>query len=224
MNKLGVIAAGSALIGAALGAAGTYFALKRKFDERLEAEIASFKESYTATPKYPHFDEISGVEGPDEDSSEEEEAGHKESSSIDGGSVEVEKVAYHKMAENYRKSDISEASAEEEEDEDMAEYVGPGDDAVSTDDPVADGDISIITVEQFEDDNHHQKTSLIYFTENDTLCNEFNEEIIDDREMLVGDILGGLHLEEEGIIYIRNNKAYVDYEVDVVFDSWESES
>lgn len=224
MNKLGVIAAGSALIGAALGAAGTYFALKRKFDERLEAEIASFKESYTATPKYPHFDEISGVEGPDEGSSEEEETGHKESSSIDGGSVEVKKVAYHKMAENYRKGDISEASAKEEEDEDMAEYVGPGDDAVSTDDPVADGDISIITVEQFEDDNRHQKTSLIYFTENDTLCNEFNEEILEDREMLVGDILGGLHLEEEGIIYIRNNKAYVDYEVDVVFDSWESES
>lgn len=214
-----VIFAGGAVIGSVVGILGTYFAIKKRFDERLEAEIAAFKESYTATPKYPHFDEISGVEGPEEDS--ESTLGHKESSSIDDGPTKTEKIAYHKMAENYRKP-IVEPEEEDEEDED-AEMVGPGDDAASTDDPVADGDISIITVEQYEDDNHHEKTNLIYFVENNTLCDEFNEEI-EDRELLVGDILEGLHPEEEGIIYVRNNKAYVDYEIDIIMDAWENEN
>lgn len=214
MNK-GIIFALGGLTGAAAGVVGTYFYMKKLVDKRIQEEVEAYKATYTGR-SLPHFDEISGVTDPDDIPEELKAPTTRHKSSIGDKPVAVDKVAYHKMTENYSKP-------VPEEEDDMAENEHPVDDVVASEDNVADGDISIITVEQFEDDNHHEKVNLIWFTENNVVADEFNEEI-EDRELLLGDALDGLNPQEEGIIYVRNNKAYVDYEIDVVFDSWESET
>lgn len=219
MNR-GLIFAGGALIGAAAGCVGTYFYMKKLVDKQVSDEVEAFKASYDGH-KRPHFEELDtgGITTVEQEMSEQRVLRHK--SSIDNGPVKIKKKAYHKIAASYAKpSDILDEEEEEMPNEEL--NAAPEEDLAATVDTVPDGDISIITVEQFEDDNHHEKTSLIWFTENNVITDEFNAEV-EDRELLLGDVLDGLKPSEEGFIYVRNNKAYVDYEIDVIFDSWEPE-
>lgn len=217
MNK-GIIFALGSLVGAASGIVGTYIYMKRLVDQRIQEEVEAYKASYGARP-LPHFDEISGVVDPDDIPDLVQAPTERHKSSIGDKPTKIDKVAYHKLAANYSKT----IPDDEKEEAELAEAEHPIDDVVASEDNVADGDISIITVEQYEDDNHHEKTNLIWFVENNVICDEFNEEV-EDRELLLGDVLDGMKPEEECILYVRNNKAYVDYEIDIVFDSWEPEN
>lgn len=72
----------------------------------------------------------------------------------------------------------------------------------------------IISVEEFEEMNGNEKISLTYFMEDDVLMS-CDDSVLDNGMMLVGgaENLEELENSEDGIIYIRNDKAGCDYEI-----------
>ena len=64
----------------------------------------------------------------------------------------------------------------------------------------------------YADDNRNGQESLFYYTENDTLANA-NDEVVENRELIVGDWLENPEWDESGVMYIRNPTLHVDYEV-----------
>lgn len=70
----------------------------------------------------------------------------------------------------------------------------------------------IIDAAQFASDRSLDKITLTYYVNADLVCEE--EEEIDDVEAAIGtDFKNHFHDDEEGVVYVRNEKLGVDYEV-----------
>lgn len=74
----------------------------------------------------------------------------------------------------------------------------------------------VISIEQFSEENDHYDKSTIYFYEDDETLADENEEIIQD----ILSVIGGSALSSFGcgsgdreIVYVRNDKMEIDYEV-----------
>lgn len=219
MNK-GIACALSFIGGAASAGAGVYIYMKKWADKRLAAEVENFKANYKARPKYPVVDDIPEtiVAKGEEDASER----HNETrskSSISDGPVNVEKMAYHKMASNYTKSEADLAADDEEE---------QVEDSPSEEDNMGgDDDIRIISLEQFEDDDEYEKVTLDWFLDGDTLVDEFADVVDDEsRAACLGDVLDSVRSElptdvNGHLIFIRNGKNRSDYQITVLWDSFQ---
>jgi hypothetical protein len=74
----------------------------------------------------------------------------------------------------------------------------------------------VITTEQFaEEMEHYDKLTIYYYDKDDTLTDE-NEEIITDVAAIIGDIglsSFGDEFDEPEVVYVRNEKMEIDYEV-----------
>ena len=74
----------------------------------------------------------------------------------------------------------------------------------------------IITVHQFDDENRwHEKKSLWFYEKDDTVADE-EEKIVDDPCALIGFealLSFGQGSEDSDVVYVRNSKLGVDYEV-----------
>lgn len=211
MTNNGYLAIGIAVgtvIGAGAGVAITYFSMKKKCEERISEEIEAFKEEYKASPRYPHFDDL------DSGTVESKSEHHKTiaSSSLDGGPVSIERTAYHKIASNYKKN----------LDEVIAESESPSDDDPDDEDAnEGNDDIFIMSSEEFNT-SEYDSANLIYYAEDDALFDGVEE--IEDREVLVGSCLESLDIPKgkEGVVFIRNEKLGMDYEIDVLWDKYET--
>jgi hypothetical protein len=74
----------------------------------------------------------------------------------------------------------------------------------------------VITIDQFADENDHYDKSTIYYYEDDDVLADENEEVIIDVFKVIGDdALGsfGEGSRDPEIVYVRNDKLQIDYEV-----------
>lgn len=84
----------------------------------------------------------------------------------------------------------------------------------------------VITFEQFnEEKGDHDKLSLCYYTEGNTLVLEDGEEEVTDIEDLVGDALNhfGYGSDDPDVVYVRNEKISIDYEILRQYGRFEAE-
>lgn len=74
----------------------------------------------------------------------------------------------------------------------------------------------VISFEQFcEENDKYDKITLTYFAEDDTLSDE-DEEIFQDTKAILGDDWTssfGEGSEDPDVVYVRNNKLQIDYEI-----------
>lgn len=224
MNKAMIFAAGS-LVGAVAGASICYFVTKKRTEARINEEIEKFKSEYKSLKAFPHFEENSesNVNPPDK---RPDLTTH---SSIEGGPVKVERVAYNKVAANYKKGDdILENSASDDE---KAMAGKTPEDILSEAEHPVDADeegVVIITKEQFEEDDEFDDVYLSWYAGNNVLIDQY-DDVIEDARPLVGDILNELYTEisqvedvSDGLVFIRNNDTGINYEIDVIMDSYEA--
>lgn len=82
----------------------------------------------------------------------------------------------------------------------------------------------IIKASEYDDPDyeHHDKVTLYYYVEDETLTTEDNE-IIDDPVAYVGDAITkyGFNTNDEQAIYVRNVSRGTDYEIAKVFGAYE---
>ena len=90
-----------------------------------------------------------------------------------------------------------------------------------------DADIRIISLEQFEDDDEYEKVTLDWFLDGDTLVDEFADVVDDEsRAACLGDVLDSVRSElptdvNGHLIFIRNGKNRSDYQITVLWDSFQ---
>ena len=81
----------------------------------------------------------------------------------------------------------------------------------------------VIKATDFDDPEyeHHDKVTLYYYTEDETLTTEDNE-IIDDVPALLGDALTkyGFTTNDDQVIFVRNYQRGADYEIAKVFGAY----
>lgn len=83
-----------------------------------------------------------------------------------------------------------------------------------------DGDAyQIVDVQFAEENQHYDKITLYYYTVDDVLTGE-NEEIIDDRERLLG--VYEIESEDPGEAYYRNERLMIDYEVIIIYGAYKT--
>lgn len=64
----------------------------------------------------------------------------------------------------------------------------------------------------YSDSNRNGQETLFYYTENDCLVNE-HDEIVENRELIIGNTLEEPDWDESGVMYVRNPRLKCDYEV-----------
>ena len=65
---------------------------------------------------------------------------------------------------------------------------------------------------QFATDGILEKVTLTYYINADLVCEE--DELVDDPNSIIGyDFMNHFHDDEEGVVYVRNEKLGTDYEV-----------
>ena len=70
----------------------------------------------------------------------------------------------------------------------------------------------IISAQQFATDGILEKVTLTYYINADLVCEE--DELVDDPNSIIGyDFMNHFHDDEEGVVYVRNEKLGTDYEV-----------
>lgn len=89
-------------------------------------------------------------------------------------------------------------------------YSGPPEDTADPEPP------AVVSFDKFcDEDDHHDKITLTYYSGDDTLCDE-NEEIIDNRVAIIGpEALHcfGMDSDDPDVVYVRNEKLAIDYDI-----------
>ena len=124
------------------------------------------------------------------------------------------------MAANYRKGDILDNT---EADDDAAMVGKSAEDILSESEHPMDGSeegVVIITSEEFEGDETFDDAYLSWYVADDVLIDQFGE-IVENHSELCGDVLSDLRdefkdLDEDRVMYIRNNDLGINYEVDII--------
>ena len=113
--------------------------------------------------------------------------------------INLEKEKYKRLVRNYSQPDDNYLDGKRDSEEVTLNAKAP----------------YVISLEDFSDGNEHfDKVTLMYYTEDDILCYEDNEEedIITNEEPLIG--VNNLSFgEDEMAIYIRNELTATDYEI-----------
>lgn len=121
---------------------------------------------------------------------------------------EMEESASHMIGEDDDLDILSEM--EEEEENQLAE-----DEEEEALRKMQDGPYIINVGEYYNQNLHYDKSVFTYYTLDDTLLDE-NDEIVDDREALIGHAaIDRFHddNDEPDIVYVRNDKISTDYEI-----------
>lgn len=101
----------------------------------------------------------------------------------------------------------SEADDHEEENYIAGERMNKEDEENSSRDPL------VISEDIFyAEDNRFSQESLFYYTENDTLVDE-NDTVVENRELIVGNWLSDPIWDDSGVMYVRNPRLQIDYEI-----------
>lgn len=128
----------------------------------------------------------------------------------------VEKLPEEELRKVYMPENLDGEEDEDEEDENEAAGRRISAEIESGKKP------KLIKIEDFTSGcEYHDKVTLYYYIEDDILATE-EEEMIDDRERLVGDCLTkyGFVDNDEKTIYVRNTALSTDYEIVKVWSAF----
>jgi len=173
-------------------------ALKREYEELVQEEVESLRE--TAARRKGLRDDSSA-------SKEANEKGETINDSLKNG-VKVSpntKNHYKKMAEQYAG-------------EDDIEHIR---DRHNVNIRPISGEPYAISLEEFSEEmDHFEKSTIYYYDEDDTLADE-QEEMIQDVLAIIGPaVLDHLQQELSDVVYVRNEKMQIDYEIIVLDKSY----
>lgn len=219
------------LAGATIGGVGTWLVTKTHYKNFADKEIADVKEYYR---KKIH-DELLTEEGFEEatgesveDYKDEIEAKREmakknhnkpsivdytkfynhdqEKPTVESSLAEMEHPKDSDEDEMYAEDD-SEADDHEEENYIAGERMNKEDEDNSSRDPL------VISEDIFyAEDNRFSQESLFYYTENDTLVDE-HDTVVENRELIVGNWLSDPIWDDSGVMYVRNPRLQIDYEI-----------
>lgn len=164
-----------------------YKIIEKKYSEKLETEVNRRIDEYVLNNK-------------------KEEKKHTEQIEIKKENA-ADKINYNSVTKNYISSEDNEDNKEEddgkEDEPEVNDYI--------SDDP---RDPYEITEEEYDDNsNEFEKESLYYYRGNYTLVDD-SDNVVDteDADILLGSDWVDL-MNNNGIIYIRNEKVKTDYEI-----------
>lgn len=179
------------LAGAVVGGGAAYFVTKRLVEQKCDQEIQEVRDYYS-DPDRKTLKDIKEVDNAETDEEQEDiiEESPKPSSKPDLKKMAA-KVRYDQYYGNSGNSDSDSVSKEEDEE------VLP--------------DIEIIDENDFRCTNEYEKKALTYFMGDDTLMDDDDGEIIDDIQGCISH--EALNRFVEGVVYVRNNKTFTDFEV-----------
>lgn len=228
------------LVGATIGGVGTWLATKTYYKKIADQEIAEAKEWYQnkiketeITPE--EFEEATGLSA--DDLVEKRKLARKNRTKPDI----MDYTTFYNSDEKKRPPvETSLAEMEHPKDSDEEDY-DPQDDSklvedeFSEPDPEADDhddenrragermmeedratenrDPYVIDEGEFyAEDNRNSHESVFYYTDNDCLVDE-HDEILENRELIVGNTLDDPEWDESGVMYVRNSRLRADYEI-----------
>lgn len=173
------------VLGAGVGSFVTYRLLKDKYEALAEEEIESMKDVLSR--------------------------GRQNSMEFDPDPMEMTEEEYTKLVSRQPLvSSIDRLGRRQVERRNYATpFIAGTTDALVTPDPY------VISAEDYHETNlNHEKSSITYFNVDDTLVDESEEPIV-DPESIIGDALMhfGESEEDPDIVYVRNEKLGIDYEV-----------
>lgn len=170
-----------------------YKIIEKKYNDKLETEVNRRIDEYVLNNK--------------------KEEKHTESIEIKKENA-VDKIHYNSITNNYISSEdnkVKEDAKEETKEEDNGK-----EDAPEVNDYISDNprDPYEITEEEYDDNNNEfEKESLYYYRGNYTLVDDSDNVVdVEDADILLGSDWSDL-MNENGIIYIRNEKVKTDYEI-----------
>lgn len=206
-NQLKVLTAFG--IGSFMGAAVTYVLSKRSFHEELEREIQDVKDNYRILRKEDYESPTDYLEKNRPDSVEDKILAEVEVNQI---------VAYAKASEelkeavvNYNAFSRDEVPDKELLPEDANEVLYQNLLATRTD----DAPFLISVNEYFDEMREYQKLSITYFEGDNIVCYEDDSVMLDPEQSfgLINLSRFGVKSDSEHIVYVRNPRISVDYEI-----------
>lgn len=180
--------------GLAVGVGGTYFYLKKKYEEKLSDQIQEIRK---------HYQEKQEQSKPKEEK-DEKFANRFEEAEERG----KDRIAYESIAKRYQGSD-------EQCPVDPAEQESPPEDE-------PEEEIFTVTEEEMETYDNFEDISLTYYAEDDILCDD-QEQVIEDPEAIIGDALTkfGVKSGYPDTVYVINKRVRAIFEVLMVEGSYQ---
>lgn len=173
------------VLGAACGAAGAYFYLKKKFEQYAQEEIDSVKEMYKAEKKEenPVEEEMVEVNDPKPDLKD-----------------------LKKDQKNYNRKSIKEYT-------DYTKFSGSTDKPEDPIHQPFTEEPEIISEEEFGEIDEYDTITLMYYSDG-VLAEDISDEIVDNADEKVGtDYVDVLMKDDKDVVYVRNEIDKVDYEI-----------
>ena len=169
-----------------LGYAACYFVMKARFEKVLDERVDAINQAFDKEMIELGL-EVVPVESPDKKPSTDTKIFRSEIKKHNYDSFYKDREKVEKVEED--KEEVSESPEE-------GGFVEP----------------YIITAQQFATDGILDKVPLTYYINADLVCEE--EEAIDDPDSVIGtEFVDHFHDDEEGVVYVRNEKLGTDYEV-----------
>lgn len=180
--------------GLAVGIGGTYFYLKRKYEEKLSEKFQEARKHYQEKQ---------------EQSKSKEEKDEKFANRFEEAEERgKDRIAYEAIAKRYHRSD-------EQCLVDPAELESPPEDE-------PEEEIFTVTEEEMEIYDNFENIDLTYYAEDDILCDD-QEQVIEDPEAIIGDALTKFGLESDypDTVYVINERVRAIFEVLMVEGSYQ---
>lgn len=180
--------------GLAVGIGGTYFYLKKKYEEKLSEQIQEIRKHYQKKQ---------------EQSKSKEEKDEKFANRFEEAEERAkDRIAYESIAKRYRGSD-------ERRPVDPAEQESPPEDE-------PEEEIFTVTEEEMETYDNFECIDLTYYAEDDILCDD-QEQVIEDPESIIGDALTkfGVKSGYPDTVYVINKRVRAIFEVLMVEGSYQ---
>jgi hypothetical protein len=208
----------SVLLGASLGAGGGavlgWYIAKRQMEKELINELMGIKKYYADKAR------AAAAAGEDSDAGERAEAAMADPGGVRTTGRVITKISDPRIELVLHPRHPELEGLEEVGDGDEAEDAADEEDATDDSPPeplVRDpAKPYVISYEEFRDENEtYSKITLSYFTLDDTLCDERDAPIRDTSIVGVDfpEYFGEVGIDQPAVIYIRNDKLTVDFEI-----------
>lgn len=219
----------SFFFGAGAGFGGCYLFLKKHFEKKMADEINQMHEYAYECKKYGHemkkyaddmYELATGKEAPKEGFTDEEIKNYLKKDSKINRRLEEKEII--NIEEAY--DDIQEAVAEKERNDytqSLTDYTQYSKDKSAYEHPNDEPGIpriELITAEEYDlTPPLYSKVILSYYEDDDILCYEESNEIVENPEALIGvealHAFGSPDYEDPNEIFVRNNQNGCDYQV-----------
>lgn len=177
------------IAGLGIGSVGTYFVVKKHYENFMDEEIESVKEYYKENIMEIAEREFGETAVNPEREEVSEEANEKE--------PDYQKIIKKLNYGDYSKKDDKVVESHTDAEPAVAEKKGP----------------YVIEPDDFTNDSQYDKITLTYFSE-DGVFMSIEEEVVPEGMQLVGEEnLEHIGEIEEDVVYIRNEEQEADYEV-----------